>query len=111
MNERGKVVSRFPVDFFLSHSAEKFRRGEFFSVSLISGFEKICIRGGGGGGGGGRVRGSIKIYRRNLFVSQCRNFSYVNPSVVFQKNSGGEKFMVKRGGSIKIFRRDFFVSQ
>ena len=44
------------------------------------------------------MRGSIKIYRRNLFVSQCRNFSYVNPSVVFQKISGGEKFMVKRGG-------------
>ena len=35
----------------MSHSAEKFPwGGESFSVSLISGAEKVWIRGGGGGG-------------------------------------------------------------
>ena len=40
--------------------------GKPFSVSLISGAEKVWIRGGGG---------SVKIFRRKLFVSQCRNNS------------------------------------
>ena len=51
-SERGGGVSRFSVENFLSHSAENLSRGEFFSVSLISGIEKVWIRGGGGGGGG-----------------------------------------------------------
>ena len=37
----GGVVSRLSIENFLSHSAENFRRGESFSVSLISGIEKI----------------------------------------------------------------------
>ena len=36
--------------------------GEHFSVSLISGIEKVWIRGGG----------SIEILRGNFFVSQCQ---------------------------------------
>ena len=40
-SERGEGVSRFSVENFLSHGAEKFRRGESFSVSLISGIEKF----------------------------------------------------------------------
>ena len=32
----------------MPHSAEGFRRGESFSVSLISGIEKVCVRRGGG---------------------------------------------------------------
>ena len=58
---RGEGVSRFSVENFLSHSAENLSRGESFSVSLISGIEKVWIRGGG----------SIKIFRRKFFVSQC----------------------------------------
>ena len=38
-SERG--YQDFPSNFFLSHSAEKFRRGESFSVSLTSGIEKF----------------------------------------------------------------------
>ena len=38
-SERGEGVSRFSVENFLSHSAENFRRGEAFSVLLISGIE------------------------------------------------------------------------
>ena len=50
-------VSRLSVENFLSDSAEIFR-GETFSVSLISGIEKVWIRGGR----------SIKILRRKFFV-------------------------------------------
>ena len=39
-------VSRFSVEHFLIHSAENFRRGEHFSVSLISGMENVWVRGG-----------------------------------------------------------------
>ena len=39
-------VSRFSVEHFLLHSAENFRRGEHFSVSLISGMENVWVRGG-----------------------------------------------------------------
>ena len=44
----GGGVSGLSVGNFLSHSAEYFRRGEPFSVSLISGTEKVWIRGGDG---------------------------------------------------------------
>ena len=65
-SERGGV-SRFSVENFLSDSAENFRRwGESFSVSFISGIDKFWIRGGGG---------SIKVFRPNFFVSQCRKNS------------------------------------
>ena len=42
MDKRGgEGVSRCSVENFLSHSAENFRRGESFSVSIISGSEKV----------------------------------------------------------------------
>ena len=40
-SERGEGVSRFSIENFLSHTAKNFRRGESFSVSLISGIEKF----------------------------------------------------------------------
>ena len=43
---RGRRLSRFSVESFLCHSAEKIRRVETFSVSLISGIEEFfCFRG------------------------------------------------------------------
>ena len=48
---------------FLSHSAENFRRGESFSVSLISGIEKLYASEG---------YVTILIFCRIFFVSQCR---------------------------------------
>ena len=48
-SERGEGVSRFSVEIFVSHGAEKFRSGESFSVSLILGYRKIlCLREGEG---------------------------------------------------------------
>ena len=59
---RGEV-SRSSVEKFLSHSAEKFR-GHSFKVSENLGYRKIlCIIGG------------ITIFRRKIFVSQCRKTS------------------------------------
>ena len=56
--------------------------------------------------GGGR--GSIKIFRRKFFVSQCRKYSQVNSSVLcFRKFPVAKKFMYKKGGvsrfSVEIF--------
>ena len=65
MNKRGGGVSRFSVKSFLSHSAKKFRREESFSVSLLSGIEKLWIRGGD----------DIKSFSRKLIVSHCRKIS------------------------------------
>ena len=42
MDRRGRA-SRVSVEIFLSHSAEKFRRGGSFSVSLISGIGKKYV--------------------------------------------------------------------
>ncbi len=54
----GRGVSRNSVGKFLPHSAYNFCR-ESFTVALISGTEKAWIRGGG----------SVKIFRRQFFVS------------------------------------------
>ena len=58
----GEGVSRCSVEIFLSHSAENFRRGESFSVSLNSGIEKVWIRGG-----------SIKIFCRIFLSHSTKN--------------------------------------
>ena len=56
--------------------------------------------------------GSIMIFRRNFFVSQCRKNSSRNLSVLcFRKFLAAKKFMDNKGVSNKIFRRRFFVSQ
>ena len=71
--------------------------GESFTVALISGIEKVWIR-----GGGGVSRSSVENFlshsaenlpRRTLYC--CINFGY-------------RKSLEKRGGGIKIFRRKFF---
>ena len=51
----------------LSHIAEIFPRSESFSVSLISGFEKVWIV----------EEGEVSRFPSNLFVSHCRKISFV----------------------------------
>ena len=64
MDKKGGV-SRFLSKHFCL-TVPKSLVGEPFSVSLISGIEKVWMRGWGG---------SVKIFRRNVFVSRCRKFS------------------------------------
>ena len=59
MDKRGEGSIKIFHQIFLSHTAENLRR-ESFTVGLISGTEKVWIRGG-----------SIKFFRQNFFVSQC----------------------------------------
>ena len=61
----GGGVSRISVENFLSHSAEKFRRGTFYCFTSC-GYRKSLDK---------REGRSIKIYRRNFFVSQCLKIS------------------------------------
>ena len=87
MDQRGggERVSRFAVGKFLSHSAENFRRGEPFSVSLISGTEKVWIGGGGG-------EGEYQDFP-SKFLSHCtETFHWKNTLVLFEKISFIENF-------------------
>ena len=65
--------------------------GEPFSVSLISGTEKVWIR-----GGRGVSRFSVENFRRGILYC-CNNFGY-------------RKSFDKGGGSITIFRRSFCLT-
>ena len=56
-------VSRFSVEKFLSHSAEKIRRAILHCCDNF-GYRKSLDK-----------RGGIKIFRRKFFVSQCRKIS------------------------------------
>ena len=64
IREVGVEYQNFPSKFFCLTVPKNFV-GEPFSVSLIAGTERIWIREGG----------SIKIFRRKFFVSQCRKIS------------------------------------
>ena len=92
-------VSRFSVENFLSHSDEKFRRAILHCCNNF-GYRKSLDKKGGG----------IKIFRRKFFcLTVPKNFVGEPFCAVFQKISGSEKFMDKRGGggvssfSIEIF--------
>ena len=59
----GGGVSRFSLETFMSHSAENIRRGVLYCC-IISGIEKVWIK----------RRVCIMVFRRQLYVSQCRKF-------------------------------------
>ena len=72
--------------------------GKPFSVSLVSGIESFYAS-----------EGCITIFRRELFVSQYRNISQGNPSVLcFRKLPAAKKFMDKRGWEYQGFLSNFF---
>ena len=79
-----REVSRFSVENFWSHSAEKFR-GHPFIVSENLGYRKIlCIIGG------------IRSFRRKFFVSQCRKILWASLQCL-RKFAVSKKFMHTRG--------------
>ena len=99
-----RVMSRFFVEFFLSHSAGRFRRGTLLCcVSEIFRYRKsLWIRGG-----------KYPDFPSKFFCLTVPKNSVGDPSVLcFRKFTVAKKFMDKRGGvggSIKIFLRKFFV--
>ena len=77
-------VSRFSVENFWSHSAEKFR-GHPFNASENLGYRKIlCILGG------------ITFFRRKFLVSECRKISWACLQC-FRKFGVSKNFMHNRG--------------
>ena len=82
----GGGVSRFSVENFLCRSAKNFI-GEPFSVSLNSGIEKLYAS-----------DAYVTIFRRKNFVSQYRNISKKNRSVLcFNKFPVAKSFWIRRG--------------
>ena len=89
-------VLRLSFENFLSHSAENFRRGGFFSVSLISGMEKILNK------GGGVSRFSVGHFLSHSTENFCRGSLYCC------KNFGCRKSSDKRGEGYQDFPSKFF---
>ena len=53
-------------------------------------------------------RGGIKIFRRNVLISQCRKLSQGNPFVMcFRKLPLAETIMDKRGGVSRLSVAEF----
>ena len=77
--------------------------GEPFSHSLISGIEKVWIRGEAEG------EWSSSILCRIFFVSQCRKLMWGKPSVLcFRNIPAAKKFMDKKG--VSRFSVESFLS-
>ena len=97
-DNRGEEYPEFPLNFFLSHSPKLFVE-ESFTVAVMSGTGSVWIR-----------KGSIKVFRRNIFRLTVRKIS-VGESFSVALISVTEKVWIERGGSFKVLRRTFFVSQ
>ena len=92
---------KISVENFLSHSAEKIRRGNFLCcVSENFWWRKsLWIKG----------RGKYQGFIRKFYVSQCRNFLYGTPSVMcFRNYPARKKFLDRKGGDYQKFRSKFF---
>ena len=95
-------MSRFSVENFFSHSAENFRRGNLLVFHEFRVSKNFMLH---------RVMSRFSIFCRNFFVSRCRKFSKVNPSVLcFRKLPVAKKFMVKRAGGVSKFSVENFFS-
>ena len=82
IRRQGGRVSRFIVENFLSHTAE-ISVGEFFTVALVSGIEKVWIR----------KRREYRYFLSKIFcLTVPKNFLGEPFSVVFQNIPGSEKF-------------------
>ena len=96
-----KRVSRISVKIVLSHNTEKLRRGTLWCFRKFLVSKNFMLQ---------RVMSRFSIFCRNFFVSQCRTYSQVNPSVLcFRKFPVAKKFMDKKGG-ISRFSVENFLS-
>ena len=87
MDKRRGGLSRFSIEIFLSHSAEKFRRGIFQCFTNFWSRKNLDKRRGG----------CIKIFRRKFFVSVPKIF--VGESFTVAIISGIEKVWIRGGGN------------
>ena len=93
-------VSRFSVENTLSHSSEKFRRRILQCLISFGYRETLGLRGGVGG-----LRFSVEV----VFVSEYRNISQMNLSVmVFRNYPVAKKFMDKSGEGYQGFPSNIF---
>ena len=94
MDKKGKGVSRYSVENFLCHSAEKFRRGILcFCIKVV--YRKILDR-----RGGGVSRFSVEFFLSHSAETLGRGILYCY-SIFGYRNCRDKK------GVIKIFRRIF----
>ena len=97
MDKSEGEVSRFPSKIFCLTLPKTFV-GEPFSVSLISGIEKVYSS-----------ENYVTIFLPEFFVSQHRNISQKNPSVLcFRKILVAKKFMDKSEGEVSRFPSKIF---
>ena len=97
MDKSEGEVSRFPSKIFCLTLPKTFV-GEPFSVSLISGIEKVYSS-----------ENYVTIFLPEFFVSQHRNISKKNPSVLcFRKILVAKKFMDKSEGEVSRFPSKIF---
>ena len=102
-SEAPRRVSSFSVENFSSDSAETFR-WKPFSVSLISGIEKVWLR---GGGGVGVSRFSVE----NFCLRVLKTFVEEPLCAVFEKVSKSEKvYGSKAGRRVSSFSLENFLS-
>ena len=87
----GEGVSRFCVEKILSHSAEKFRKGNLYCCNNF-GYRKSLDKSGG-----------VSRFSVEVFVSLYRNISLKN-TLVFQKNFAYRKFSCIGGVSSRFCR-------
>ena len=99
MDKMGWGVSKFSVENFLSHSAEKFPRGTLQGVTDF-GYRKILC-----------LIGLCHDVSSNFFVSLYRKTLQGNRSVLcFGKFPAANKFMDKKGGGVSRFSVENFLS-
>ena len=95
---RGSGYQDFPSKIFRLN-AENFRRGESFSVSLISGIEKVWIRGGG----------EYQDFLSKIFLSHSAE-NFRTGILYCCNNLGYLKSLDKGGGGVSRFSVEVFVS-
>ena len=105
MNKGAGGVSRFSVEKFFSHSAEKIRRGIFYCFINFRYRKMLGIKQGRGDAG------RESRFSADNFLSHSGEFFVAQPlCAVFQKLSVSENFINKGGGGVSRFSVEKFFS-
>ena len=108
MDKRGGEYQDFPSKIICLTVPKNFA-GEPFRVSVISGIEKVWIRGGGGGEYQDFLSKIICLTVPKIFVGEPFSVSLISGiEKVWIRGGGGEEG--EKGGSITILCQNFFVS-